>query len=109
MTNPTSTDRDREAIDELVEILFDASKHNTPALSLDEAARLVMGKLRALGMSMPYDEPTEAMVEAATVEYFDTRHLPLFATKGSFVSEAADTRNRMYAALVAAAKARGAQ
>ncbi len=86
MTHPnTSTDRDREAVDA---VSCSVGLHD------DEAADVLVA-LRRLGWSAPYDEPTEAMVEAACL-----------ACNQSPASQFLH-RNRMRAALVAAARARG--
>ncbi len=95
----TSTDRDREAVEAVASDL--AHEWGSPyPIEFREHAELAMKRLRSLGWSAPYDEPTEAMVEAAVA--------------GSCVGEIGDkenfgvfTRRWMRSALVAAAKARG--
>ncbi len=110
----TSTDRDREAKSDnqcAIEAVAKALREEReeywrdpyePRVTLadDAYACAAIRALRRLGWSAPYDEPTEAMVEAAMAAHDDTPdNQGYYPTSGSY--------NAIRAALVAAAKARG--
>ncbi len=96
----TSTDRDREAIDAMERVVrMEITYGDDGTMSADFEKGCMdkaLAALRALGMSMPYDEPTEAMVAEARDE------LSGWNEKWFEIPVAA-----IRAALVAAAKARG--